>query len=54
MLERLSKSSSPHTKKIFLVGRFRFFVSDVISRGCSGHLGLLHLAQGPWTQTVRR
>jgi len=31
-------------KKIFLVGGCEFFVSDVISGGLLGHLGLIHLA----------
>jgi len=35
------------TQKKFLSWRCRFFVSDVISGGLSGHLGPLHLALGP-------
>jgi len=34
-------------KKYFLVGGCEFFMSDVISRGLSGHLGPLYLAMGP-------
>jgi len=34
-------------KKIFLVGGYGFFVSDIISGGLLGHFGQLHLALGP-------
>jgi len=43
-LKRRGKSYSLHSKKNFLVGGCRFFVSDVISGGLLGHLGPLHLA----------
>jgi len=36
------KSSSLHSKKKFLVGGYRFFVSDIISGGLSRHLGPLY------------
>jgi len=39
-LKRRGKSSSLHSKKKFLLGGCRFFVSDVISGGLLGHLGL--------------
>jgi len=45
-LKRLGKSSSLHSKKIFLLGGCGFFVSDVISGGLLGHLGPLGLALG--------
>ena len=45
-LKRRSKSSSLHSKKIFLLGAYGFFESDVISRGLLGHLGPLCLALG--------
>jgi len=45
-VKRRSKSSSPHSKKIFLLGGCVFFVSDVISGGLFGHLGQLCLALG--------
>jgi len=45
-LKRRGKSSSLHTKKIFLLGECGFFVSDVISGGLLGHLGPLFLALG--------
>jgi len=45
-LKRRSKSSSLHSKKIFLLGDCGFFVSDVISGGFLGHLGPLCLALG--------
>jgi len=44
ILKRCSKSSSLHSKKIFLLGGFVFFVSDVICGGLLGHLGPLCLA----------
>jgi len=43
-LKRHGKSSSLHSKKIFLFGGCGFFVSDVISAGLLGHLGPLCLA----------
>jgi len=45
-LKRRDKSSSLHSKKIFVLGGCRFFVSDVISGGLLGHLGPLCLALG--------
>ena len=45
-LKRRGKSSSLHSKKIFLLGGFGLFVSDVISGGLLGHLGPLCLALG--------
>jgi len=45
-LKRCSKSSSLHSKKYFLLGGCRFFVSGVISGGLSGYLGPLCLALG--------
>jgi len=45
-VKRRGKSSGLHFKKIFLLGRCGFFVSDVISGGLLGHLGLLRLALG--------
>ena len=48
--ERRGKSSSLHSKKIFLLGECGFFVSDVISGGLLGYLGPLHLAL---SQTAR-
>jgi len=45
-LKRHGKSSSLHSKKIFLPGGCVFFVSDVISGGLLGHLGPLCLALG--------
>jgi len=42
-----STSLAVCTRKKFLVGSCGFFVSDVISGGILGHLGLLHLALGP-------
>ena len=45
-LKRCGKSSSLHSKKIFLLGGCVFFVSDVMSRGLFGHLGPLCLALG--------
>jgi len=45
-VKRHSKSSSLHSKKIFLVGACGFFVSDVISGGLLGHLGPVCLALG--------
>jgi len=45
-IKRRGKSSSLHSKKIFLVGGCGIFVSDVISRGLLGHLGPLYLALG--------
>jgi len=44
--KRRGKACSLHWKKNFLVGGCRFFVSDVISGGVSGHLGPPHLALG--------
>jgi len=41
-----AKSSSLHSKKNFLLGGCRFFVSVVISGGLLGHLGPLCLALG--------
>ena len=35
-LKRCSKSSSLHSKKYFLLGECRFFVSDIISGGLLG------------------
>jgi len=49
-VKRRSKSSSLHSKKIFLLGECGYFVSDVISGGLLGHLGPLCLAMAP---TVR-
>jgi len=43
-LKRRGKSSSLHSKKIFLLQVCGFFVSDVISGGLLGHLGPLCLA----------
>jgi len=34
------------TQKNFLVGGYRFFVSDIISGGLLGHLGPFYLALG--------
>jgi len=45
-LKRRGKSSSLHSKYIFLLGGCEFFVSDVISGGLLGHLGTLCLALG--------
>jgi len=45
-VKRRGKSSSLHSKKIFLLGGHGFFVSDVISGGFLGHLGPLCLALG--------
>ena len=45
-VKRRGKSSSLHSKKIFLLGGCGFFVSDVISGGLLGHLGPLWLALG--------
>jgi len=45
-LKRRGKSCSLHLKKNFLVGWCRFFVSNVTSRGLTGHLGPLYLALG--------
>jgi len=45
-LKRRGKSSSPLSKKIFLLGGCEFFVSDVISGGLLGHLGPFCLALG--------
>jgi len=45
-LKRRGKSSSLHSKKFFLLGGCRFFVSDIISGGLLGHLGPLCLALG--------
>jgi len=45
-LKRRGKSSSLHSKKKFLLGEYRFFVSDIISGGLLGHLGPLCLALG--------
>jgi len=45
-VKRRGKSSSQHSKKIFLLGGCGFFVSDVISGGLLGHLGPLCLALG--------
>jgi len=42
-----SESHLVYTQKIFFVGGFAFFVSDVISGGLLGYLGPLHLALGP-------
>jgi len=42
-LKRHGKSCSLHSKKHFLVGGCRFFVSNVTSRGLLGHLGPLYL-----------
>ena len=39
-VKRRGKSSSLHSKKIFLLGECRFFVSDVISGGLFGPLCL--------------
>jgi len=39
------QSAKKHGKN-FLVGRYRFFMSDVISGGLLGHLGPLYLALG--------
>jgi len=44
--KRLGRSFSLHSKKKFLLGGCRFFVSDVISGGLLGHLGQLHLILG--------
>ena len=41
VFKRRGKSSSLHSKKIFLLGGCGFFVSDVISGGLLGHLGPL-------------
>jgi len=46
ILKRRGKSSSLHSKIIFLLGGCGFFVSDVISGGLVGHLGPLCLALG--------
>jgi len=43
-LKRRGKSSSLHSKKIFLPGGGGFFVSDDISGGLLGHFGPLCLA----------
>jgi len=45
-VKRRGKSSSLHSKKIFLLGGCGFFVSDVISGGLLGHLDPLCLALG--------
>jgi len=45
-LKRRGKSSSLHSKKIFLLWVCGFFVSDAISGGLLGHLGPLCLALG--------
>jgi len=45
-LKRRGKSSSLHSKKIFLLGGCSFFVSDTISGWLLGHLGPLYLALG--------
>jgi len=45
-LKRHGKSSSLHSKQIFLVGGCEFFVSGFISGGLLGHLGQLYLALG--------
>jgi len=45
-VKRRGKSSSLHSKKMFLLGGCGFFVSDVISGGPSCHLGPLCLALG--------
>jgi len=45
--QRLGKSCSFQWKKNYLVWGCRFFLSDVISGGLSGHLGPLHLDLGP-------
>jgi len=45
-LKRHGKSSSLHSKQIFLLGDCRFFVSDIISGGLLGHLGPPCLAMG--------
>jgi len=45
-LKRRGKSSSLHSKKIFLLGGCGLFVSDVINGGLLGHLGPLCLALG--------
>jgi len=39
-LKRHGTSSSLHSKKFFLLGECRFFVSDIISGGLCGHLAL--------------
>jgi len=44
-LKRCSKSSSLHSKKKFLLGGCRFFVSDIKSGGLLGHLAW------PWAPT---
>jgi len=51
-LKRRSKSSSLHSNKNFLLGEYKFFVSDVISGGFLGHLGPLCLALGANRQVV--
>jgi len=45
-LKRRGKSSSLHSKKNFLLGVCRFFVSDIVSGGLFGHLGPLCLTLG--------
>jgi len=45
-IKRHSKSSSLHSKIIFLLGECGFFASDVISGGLLGQLGPLCLALG--------
>jgi len=45
-LKRRGKSSSLHFKKIFSLGCYGFFMSDIISGGLLGHLGPLCLALG--------
>jgi len=45
-LKRCGKSSCLHSKKNFLLGGCGLFVSDEISGGLLGHLGLLCLALG--------
>jgi len=45
-VKRRGKSCSLKSKKFFLVGECRFFVSDVISGVFFGHHGQFHLALG--------
>jgi len=45
--QKTRKSSSLHSKTIFLRGGCGFFMSDVISGGLLGHLGPLYLVLGP-------